>query len=137
MLLESISLPFSIPNVYQGLAEAKGIVRTTEAGLSLEFEVKDGVVGLLKSGINEVRLDIDELSRVDLHTGWFRTRLSIRTRSMTALSSIPGNEAGQIQLQIARKDRILAKGLASTLMLRLTEKELTRLQARSNHGSLT
>jgi len=127
MLPEFVSLPFSIPNLYQGLAEARGILRTNAAGLVLEFEVKDGVVGMLKSGIKEVRLAIDEVSHIDLKEGWFRTRVFIRANRLAALSSIPGNESGKIALQIARKDRTLAKALVSGLKLSLSEKELERL----------
>jgi hypothetical protein len=126
MLPEIPSLPFSIPNVYQGFAEAKGILRTTENGLLLEFQVKDGVVGVLKSGINEVHVTLDQLSNISLKAGWFRTMLHIRTRSMAALKGIPGNEPGQIALQIARKDRTIAQAVASGLMLRLSEKNLER-----------
>jgi hypothetical protein len=127
MLPQFVSLPFSIPDVYQGFAEAGGIIKASKAGLILEFEVKDALVGMLKSGINEVQIPTNEISFIDLKAGWFRTRLIIRTRSMATLGNIPGSKPGQIALRIARKDRDIAKRLVSVLMMSMAERELDSL----------
>ena len=125
--MELPSLPFFIPNVYEGLATANGMARITEAGLTLEFEVKDGIVGMLKSGIREVLLPIDDLHRLELRKSWLKTRLFIRTHRMAAVSRIPGNHAGGIELGVARQDRQIAEALVSVMMLKLSERELERL----------
>lgn len=122
-----ISLPFSIANVYQGFAEANGIAKASEAGLLLEFQVKDGLMGVLKSRIKEVQIPINEIFSVELQVIWFVTRLIIRTKSMAILSDVPGNKAGQIALWIARKDREVARELVSVLRLTMTQKELDSL----------
>lgn len=124
------SLPFTIPNVYEGLATAKGLARMTAAGLTLEFEVKDGFVGVIKSGVREVHIANDDLHQLDLRAGWFSTRLFIRARSMAVLSRLPGSEAGAIELRVARHDRATARALVSTMMLRLSERDLERLASR-------
>jgi hypothetical protein len=120
------SLPFSIPHVYEGLANAKGIVRVESAELILEFEVKDGFVGMIKSGVREVRIPFDDLADLELHKGWFSTKLSIRTRRMTASSRIPGSDGTMAQLHLSRRDRQTAEVLVSTLLLNLSERQLAR-----------
>jgi hypothetical protein len=120
------SLPFSIPHVYEGLANAKGIARVEAAQLILEFEVKDGLFGMIKSGVREVRIPFDDLADLELHKGWFGTKLSIRTRRMATSSQIPGSEAGIARLHVARKDRPTAEMLVSTLLLDLSERQLAR-----------
>jgi hypothetical protein len=125
--MESIQVVFSLPNVYQGLGEGKGLATATNAGLSLQFEFKDGFVGVLKSGIHTIEIPMEELYSVKLKLGWFLTRLFIRTRSMHTLSSIPGSEAAQVELRVARKDRRAAQALVSILTLSLSEKQLANL----------
>lgn len=59
----SISLPFSISNAYQGFAKAGGILAATDRELVLELEVKDGLVGVLKSSnVVKIPIDSDHLS---------------------------------------------------------------------------
>jgi len=132
--MEAPSLPFSIPKVYEGFAKAHGIARITSSGLTLEFEVKDGIVGMIKSGVREVQIPIDDLHLLELRKGWLRTRLFIRTRRMTAVNRIPGNHAGVIELHVAKQDRRLAEALVSLVMLRLSERELERLGRDSSFG---
>jgi hypothetical protein len=118
------SLPFTIPGVYEGLASAHGVAHPTREGLTLEFQVKDGFVGMVKSRIKEVAIPLQEIVSIELKDGWFRKRLFIRARSLATLTRIPGHESGQIVLKIARKDLPMARELVSVLRLSLSEKEL-------------
>ena len=127
--MELPSLPFVIPNVYEGLAVARGMARASRGGLILEFEVKDSLVGMIRSGVREIQIAIDDLDRLDLRKGWFRTRLFVRTRRMVTLDKVPGHQAGIIELRIKREDRAAAQALVSQLMLMLSERELERLTA--------
>lgn len=125
--MDSAPLPFSLPNVYQGLGEGAGIATATSEGLRLEFEVKDGFVGMLKSGVCHLDISMGELYSVNLKQGWFITKLFVRTRSMSTLQSIPGAEGAQVELRIARKDRRAAQNLVSMLTLSLSELQLRTL----------
>jgi len=124
MLPQFVSLPFTIPNVYEGLAAAHGVAKWTNAGLVLEFQVKDSFIGMVKSGVNEVPIPFNELVSIELKEGWFRKRLFIRARSLTTLTNVPGHESGHIVLKIARKDLRIAREMVSILRLTLTEREL-------------
>jgi hypothetical protein len=125
--MNSAPLPFSLPNAYQGLGLGTGIATATTEGLRLEFEVKDGFVGVLKSGVRNVDISMAELYSVNLKQGWFLTKLFVRTRSMSALQNIPGAEGAQVELRIARKDRSAARNLVSILTLTLSEQQLQSL----------
>ena len=128
--MELPSLPFVIPKVYEGLAVARGMARASRAGLTLEFEVKDSLVGVIRSGVREIQIRIDDLDRLDLRKGWFKTRLLVRTRRMAVLDKVPGHQVGVIELRIAREDRAVAEALVSQLMLIVSERELERLSER-------
>jgi hypothetical protein len=96
MFPQIASLPFRIINIYLGLGTAHGVVRSTEAELILEFQIKDTVAGLVKSPVTEIRIPMNELLSIELKEGWFRQRLVIRARSLATLSSVPGHESGRV-----------------------------------------
>lgn len=125
--MDSAHVPFSFPDVYQGFAEGGGIATATTAGLTLEFQVKDSLVGMIKSDIRRIAIPIGELHSIDLKQSWFRNRLFIRVRNMTALDGVPGNSTGQVELRVARRDMATAQALVSILMLSLSEKRLAEL----------
>lgn len=121
------SVPFTIDQVYQGLATLHGRARMTPAGLTLEFEVRDAFVGAVKSGVQQVDIGFDDLAGLDLQTGWVRTRLLIRTASMRAPAAVPGDHQRGILLSVRRADRAAAKSLVSALLLRQSERALEKL----------
>ena len=125
--MDSAHVAFSFPDVYQGFAEGGGIATATTAGLTLEFQVKDSLVGMIKSDIRRIAIPIGELHSIDLKQSWFRNRLFIRVRNMTALDGVPGNNTGQVELRVARRDTATAQALVSILTLSLSEKRLAEL----------
>lgn len=128
MLPQLISLPFSIPNAYEGFAKVHGILSVNEIGLTLEFEVKDGLVGVLKSGVKVVQVPINEIASVDLQRFWLFTRIVIRTKSMAILSQVPQSKAGKVAVwSIGFQNRELAERLVSSLKSKVMERELDYL----------
>jgi hypothetical protein len=128
MLTDSICLPFGLPEVYQGFAEGNGILRASQDGLILEFQVKDSLLGLLASDVKEVVVPIEEIASLELRKGWIRTRIIIRATSLKTLSDVTGNQGAEITLSVSRKHRALAEDLVSMLSLRLCARDLKKLQ---------
>jgi hypothetical protein len=89
MLPQFTSLPFLIPEVYAGFAEVQGIMRVDENTLMLEFEIRDSLVGMLKSGVKEIRIPISEIVSVTLNKGWFKISFIIRTQKLSSLGDLP------------------------------------------------
>src|SRR5688572_1691976 len=125
--MDSAYVPFSFPDVYQGLAKGGGIAIATDVGLTLEFQVKDGFFGVIKSGVQKVSIPLSELQSVALKQGFFRNRLFIKVRSMTILADVPGSDVGQVELRVARNDKRAAQALVSLLTLSLSERQLAEL----------
>jgi hypothetical protein len=125
--MDSAYVPFSFPEVYQGFASGGGIATASIAGLTLEFQVKDSIVGMIKSDVRRIAIPISELHSVALKESWFRNRLFIRVKSMTTLADVPGNDTGQVELRVARRDKATAQALVSILMLSLSERKLADL----------
>lgn len=111
-------------------------MRVDENTLTLEFEIKDSLVGLLKSGVKEVRIPIGEINSVILKKGWFKTAFIIRAQRLSSLGELPKQDRGQLRLYLSREDRETAEQLVSFLMLRISENKLELLDVNdaSYHG---
>jgi hypothetical protein len=124
----SVRVPFSIPEVYGGLAQAYGMATVDETGLALEFEVKDGLIGALSSGVKEVRIPLAEIAAVVARTGPFGGKLVVETRSLAPASRVPKSKGGRIELKVARSSREAAKEAESLLSVALSRREIDDLR---------
>ena len=111
------SIPFTIRNVFQGLAETEGILSANGTNLKLEFRTTDSVLGLLKSGVQEVKLPIDGIQEIAFRKGWFGSSVVIRVAEMRGAADVPNSKQGEILLSIAKKHSKAAAELASSVTI--------------------
>ncbi len=97
-------VPFSIGDVYGGLAKAEGILRFDGQQLTFEFRVKDEFVGVVSSGIKNISVPVSDILAVDLRSGWFNYTLELVTDQLATLHDIPRAESTRARLQIAKRD---------------------------------
>ena len=112
---EPVTLPFTVPDLFAGLAEVKGLAKASPAEVVLEFLVADTVINLIKSDVKEVRVPRAEVALVRLKRGWFGAKVYIRLKSMKWLAELPGCEHGEITLRVARPDRDTAASFVQVL----------------------
>ena len=102
------TVPFTLSDVYAGFGECDGLLHNEGTHLCLEYQVKDGIVGVLKSDIKLVRIPIDDIVSLTLTKGWFGTKwgvkLVIQCDRMDALQDIPGASQGRVELSISAKN---------------------------------
>lgn len=112
-----ISVPFKTEN---GLSQIDGIGKFSPAGVVLEFESK--LFGILKNGVKEAKIAIDEILDVKFRKGFFRrgTKIEIRLKSFSRLSELPNND-GKITLKIKADDFERAKEAVEKLDKELKE----------------
>jgi hypothetical protein len=112
-----ISVPFKTES---GLSQFDGMGKFSPAGIVLEFESK--FLGLIKSGVQENRIALDEILDVKFRKGFFKAgaKIEIRLKSFTRLSELPSSD-GKITLKIKRQDFELAKEAVERLNKNLTE----------------
>jgi len=108
------TVPFSLSNVFGGLAEGDGLLINEGSHLCVEYQVKDGIVGVLKSDIRRLRIPIEELVSVTLTKGWFGTKwlgvkIVIQAARMDAFEDFPNASHGRVELGISRKDHDAAE----------------------------
>ena len=112
-----ISVPFKAES---GLSQFDGMGKFSPAGIVLEFESK--FLGLIKSGVQENRIALDEILDVKFRKGFFKlgAKIVIRLKSVAKLSELPSSE-GKLTLKIKREDFDLAKEAVERLNKILTE----------------
>ena len=121
----SYHLPFTVPSIGMGLQAMSGIAHFKKDTLRIEYELKDAILGVVKSAPREASLTVAQLLRVTMRRKLFGAKLEIQTRSLAELADIPGSEAGRLVLHVKRRDRNTAERMASTISLRISEHNLS------------
>jgi hypothetical protein len=109
------SVPFEIENVSHGFAQSRGVLRVE--GEDLTFEVQTTVVGLFRLPAKTHRLDLTDLDEVRYKKGLLSDRLTIRTRPLDRITSLPGAADGALCLRIKRSDRGAVEAILDRLHL--------------------
>ena len=122
MSILSHSVPVELAQTWAGLAENSGLLRLDDDALVLEFESKDGVLELLRSGVQQLRVPLKELEALHWRPGWLGGKLELAVRSMSVIDGIPGAAQGVVTFKIARKHRDRAVGLAANVELALAHR---------------
>jgi hypothetical protein len=111
-----ISVPFKMDDNFTQIA---GVGKFSRAGIVLEYEGK--VFGIIKSGVKESRIALDEILDVKFRKGIFKrgAKIEIRLKSFTKQSEMP-NKDGKITLKISRDDFERAEEAVAKLQKDLT-----------------
>ena len=117
------TLPFSFSDVYGGFAEAHGLARLEESELVLEFEVKDAVLGVIKSGLKDVRIPLSDIASVRIKKGWFSSKVVVCTTSLAALADVPTADQAQVTLRVKRANKALALSFVGAVQAKLGKRE--------------
>ena len=113
-----ISVPFKAES---GLSQIDGMGKFSPAGIVLEFESK--LFGIIKNGVKENRIALDEILDVKFRKGFFKqwARIEVRLKSFAKLSEMPSRD-GKITLNIKRGDYELAREAVETINKNMTER---------------
>lgn len=101
-----ISIPFKMLEAKSGFSSLEGMAKISSAGIIIEYEEK--FIGLIKQGIKEVRIPIEEIDRIKFKKGWIQTKIEIWLNNFQTLSTIPSKD-GRIILELAKEDRATAQ----------------------------
>ena len=114
-----ITIPFKT-KTSQGFKEVEGIAKFSPAGIVLEFEAK--ILGLIKTGVKEVRLPLAEILDIKFKKGFLKyaAKVEIRLNNFAKLSELP-NKDGKVVLNINRDDFERANSTVQTLQKYLAE----------------
>lgn len=115
------AVPFQFDELYAGFADCNGLLRNEGDHLCLEYQVQDAIVGMIKSEVKEVRLQLHDMASIELRRKWFgfSAKLVLQLRRMEPVQNVPGMKQGRLTLGIARADRPLAERLVREVNAKL------------------
>ena len=124
------SVPFSC-DAFGGFGEIQGIARLDSDGLLLQYQTRDAVLGVLRSGMKSALVPLDTLVSTQFRSGflWLSPRIEVRVSDLSSVADIPSTEGGRLQLKVAFGDRADARKLAHLLGGLLAERRLNHLQS--------
>ncbi len=103
-------LPFTY-DTYGGLAEAIGMLCVKDRTLYIEFRIRDKLMGVLKTKAQLIQIPFEKLTRLELVSGVFSSKLIVCANSLNALSDLPNAETGTAQFQVKNRDAAMARKL--------------------------
>jgi hypothetical protein len=121
-------LPFSIDDLYGGLARVNGLLRVREGELLLEYQTQDNLVGVFKGRSGTTVIPIRDIYEVEVKSNWLGRAFILRPRSLSLLADMPGADESQLKLKFNRRDLTSAKEIASYLNLRISEIRLDEME---------
>lgn len=131
MYLTERQIPFTTDNAYHGFAEIAGILRVEPKELLLEYQVKDSIMGLVKSGTKELTIPYSALGSANYKRTMFISRLQLRVNTMRVLGEFPASKDGAIELKIKRRYKEIAQDMEAYINLRIAEERLEQAQQRN------
>lgn len=131
MITNEYAIAFTLPDA-NDFVEASGLLRYESTGLHLEFQSKDAIIGVIKSGVKSTLISHDQLRGLHYRKSWFRHFLILQTKDMRSLKDVPGAESGEVRLKIKKSDADQAKSLGLHVSSALTDARLKRLVAESD-----
>ena len=106
---------FTCPELFHGLAQCSGLLQLTNDELLIEFETKDTVLNLWRSGMREVRVPIADIASVRLERQFWNSRVILRSHRLKSFEGIPGHDAGQVKLILDKNSRAAGERLVREL----------------------
>lgn len=108
------SVPFTITSVFAGLGQCHGIVYDDGDYLRFEYQIKDSISGMLKTGVKQVRIPVQQIISVDLVKGWLGSiragvKIVLQGASLDSLKALPGMNQGKVELYVNKANVPLAQ----------------------------
>ena len=126
------SVPVRMEESWGGLANNTGLLRLEGDTVVIEFETRDGMFDVLRSGVKRIDVQLADLESVRWKRGVFGGKIEFAARSMDVLAEIPGATQGRVTLSVARKDRDQAFGLVTNMELVLAHRFVRAVEAASD-----
>ncbi len=102
-----------------GLSETQGLVTLQDEKLVIEYQTTDSLLGVYKSAVKVVQIDIGELSQARLEQKLWNTKLVLHAKTMRGFQHVPGNDRGVLRLEIDRQCGRAASELVEAIRDRL------------------
>ncbi len=119
-----LAVPFSVDNVYEGFAEIDGLIRIDNEKLILEYQTKDAIFGVVKSGVKNISLKYSDILMIEFKKGFFSSKITITTSNFIADKIFPKSQSNELVLVVKKKHKEPAMQIVSLVNMRNAESRL-------------
>ena len=128
MIMNPYSIPFEIPGDF---TNSNGILSLVDQTLNMEFQTKDGFVGLVKSDVKKTVIPLTEIMDIRFKKSWFGGgKILLQVGKMELLKDVPGHEAGMIRLHVKKQFKENAMNLVAEITYVAAENSLASIKSR-------
>jgi hypothetical protein len=128
MMFEAPRIQFKISDLFNGFAEARGLIHFAEDGIRIEYQVRDSLIGVLRSAIRDLVIPYDQIESIVFRKRWWRRSIEIQTSSLRIAAAIPGQSGATIRIKVQRHDRRRIEEAITHATLRMSEIRLERIE---------
>lgn len=96
----TVSFTVSDPS---GLMESEGLVYVKDEKLIVEYQTSDSVLGLLKTGVKSIEVNLDDITQSSLEHKFWSSELVIQGKSMKIFGGAPGSSSGKLKLKVDKE----------------------------------
>lgn len=122
------SLPFYMDDLNGGFMKLEGILSVEKGKIYLEFQKSDAILETYKSDVQQLEIDISEISMMEYKKGLFSSKLIVHAKRAITFQDFPGNGLTERTLKVKKKHREIAASISSNINLLLSEKRLNELK---------
>ena len=133
----TISVPFKVDYAMEGLAEIQGLIGLEPEAVIVEFQTKDALLGVWKSGMKTATIPLGDIAEVDFRKSIFGNSLIFRFTRLRAVSELPNQAAGEAKFTIERKHLDRALSFVSHVKLEVAEQQLRAAEAEADQTYTT
>jgi len=131
---DGVSLLVTNGEVYGGFAEAQGILRLEQNDLKLEYQIEDGILGIIRTGVKKASIPLSEVATIRVKRGRRKIGLTIQASRWSALAEVPGTKAGQVTLHVSSKHKASIGPFIEQLKLKLPSGTIEGYQEQERDG---
>lgn len=124
--MESNSLAIKLSDSYEGFAETTGLLKLKNDSIQIQFQTKDAILGMLKSGLQEINIPLNHVEEIGYKKSIFGNKLFITVDDLRIIEGLPNSDNNKVTLGVSREDFEKAVDLVRAIRLDMSEKEYQR-----------
>lgn len=122
------SIPFSITGSFTSLFNTAGYFSFRENNVTLEYQSMDKFLGILKSGVNQRQVPVEEIDTIYLDKKLCKAIIIIKSKKINYFENFPGSWLGEIRLKIKKKYCEYAESIIKEIEYAMSEKKLFEIE---------
>ena len=134
LIISGMVLPVKQNELYAGLAELNGLIRLDKETLVLEYNLKDDVLGMFNSELKVLKIPLHAIEDARVKKKWFSARFELYLNRLPKTDKTLSVDGNSLRFIIKKGDLEVAASLRSTLMLRVSEERLRRIDDEDSPG---